>query len=334
MLRQRRDFRAWSTPRVHNFERNGDMRLRPPIMIAHSPLDMLLPALQDRYALFRLWKSDEVDQRFLEEARVLVVAGGVGLDLSLIERMPRIGLIACASAGYDGVDLDEVRQRGLQVSHAQGVNDEDVADHALGCLIMWRRSLLAGDALIRSGYWEDNSSLRNRSVRGLKLGIVGLGRVGSILASRASILGMDVRWWGPENKFASWTRMPSLTALAADRDALVITARADAANCRLVSAEIIDALGPGGYLINVARGSLVDEEAVIAALKSRKLGGAALDVFEKEPTDPARWLGVPNLVMTPHIAGKTSDAINRLSDQLAGNIDAFLAGRPLLTPIE
>lgn len=303
------------------------------IVLAHQQLEPLEPALSQRFTIRRAWRPEEADPIELATARVLVVAGEATLDRTLVARLPKLGLIACASVGYDGIDVEWVRSQGLLLSHAQGVNDEDVADHALGCVILHRRSLLRGDAMIRSGGWAGAAGLRNRSLRDTRLGIVGLGRIGAALADRASALGLSVQWWGPRDRPSPWPRAASLEALAQGSDALVVAARADDTNVGLISSQIIGALGPDGLLVNVARGALLDEEAMIAALRCGQLGGAALDVFQQEPTTYDRWKDVPNLLLTPHIAGKTGQALARISDQLAANIDAFFDGRPLLTPL-
>ncbi|MNE32498.1 Glycerate dehydrogenase [compost metagenome] len=144
---------------------------------------------------------------------------------------------------------------------------------------------------------------------------------------------MDVRWWGPREKDAAWPRADSLIDLARHSDVLVVACRADESNRGLISAEVIEALGPSGLLVNVARGQLVDEEALIAALRDGRLGGAALDVFAEEPTDAARWADVPNTVLTPHTGGATTEAVQGMLMLLLQNLAAHFAGEPLKTPV-
>jgi lactate dehydrogenase-like 2-hydroxyacid dehydrogenase len=144
---------------------------------------------------------------------------------------------------------------------------------------------------------------------------------------------MSVSWWGPRDKAAPWPRAASLVDLAKASDILVVACRADDDNKGLISREVVEALGPDGLLVNVARGRLVDEDALIAALKSGRLGGAALDVFEPEPTDPARWADLPDVVLTPHTGGATTQAVQAMLMLLLQNLDAGLNGRPLVTPV-
>ena len=172
----------------------------------------------------------------------------------------------------------------------------------------------------------------NRSLIGARLGVVGLGLIGSALARRASAFRMTVRWWAPNAKLSPWPRAASLVDLARSSEILAVTARSHD-NDGLISADVIDALGPQGFLVNVARGQLVDEDALIAALKSGALGQAALDVFTEEPVDIARWTGVPNTVLTPHTAGATTEAVQGMLMLLMQNLAASFAGQPLKTPV-
>jgi len=171
------------------------------------------------------------------------------------------------------------------------------------------------------------------ALKGRKVGIVGLGAIGEAVARRVEAFGMTVAWWGPNTKAAAWARAATLLQLAEDSDILVVCARAEAANRGLVSAEVIDAVGPKGLIVNVARGQLIDEDALIAALKTGRLGRAALDVFAQEPTPAERWADVPNTVLTPHTAGGTTESIPRMVAQAVENVRLFLAGEPVMSPV-
>ena len=166
------------------------------------------------------------------------------------------------------------------------------------------------------------------------MGIVGMGAIGIAIARRAEVMRMRVGWWGPREKpELPWPRAENLEVLARNSDILVVAARADESNRKMISAQVMDALGPGGLLVNIARGQLVDEDAVIAALRDGRLGGAALDVFDPEPTDPARWKGVPNCVLTPHTGGATHEAVARMTEMLMANLAAYFAGTPLVSAV-
>jgi phosphoglycerate dehydrogenase-like enzyme len=189
---------------------------------------------------------------------------------------------------------------------------------------------VAGDAAVRGGGWRADAKTITRSLGGARLGIVGLGAIGEAVARRADAMRMPVTWWGPTPKpDAGRSHANSLLALAEASDILVVAARAHDSNRGLISAEVIAALGADGLLVNVARGQLVDEDALIAALRDGTLGGAALDVFATEPTPAARWDGVPDCVLTPHTAGATDAAVAEMGRQLLANLDAFFAGRDL-----
>ncbi|MBU2118113.1 MAG: 2-hydroxyacid dehydrogenase, partial [Alphaproteobacteria bacterium] len=185
---------------------------------------------------------------------------------------------------------------------------------------------------VRAGRWTPQSRTITRSLGGLKLGIVGLGAIGEAVARRGAAMRMVPAWWGPRPKDAPWPRAESLIDLARTSDVLVVACRADETNRGLISAEVLQALGPDGLLVNVSRGQVVDEDALIAALKSGRLGGAALDVFGTEPTDAARWAELPNTVLTPHTGGATTQAVQAMLGLLLQNLDAVLNGRPPVTP--
>jgi lactate dehydrogenase-like 2-hydroxyacid dehydrogenase len=255
------------------------------------------------------------------------------LETERLQTLPQLGIIALLTAGYDGIDLDWCRERGVAVTHARGVNADDVADHTMAILLAAWRGVLASDRFVRDGQWGKTRLPPMRSLLGRRLGVVGLGHIGAAVARRAQPFGMQVSWWGPRAKPADWPRAESVLKLAADSDILVVACRADETNTGLISREVIEALGPDGLLVNVARGSVVDEDALIAALKSGALGAAALDVFVQEPTPPERWAGLDNALLTPHEAGGSVETVGRMMNLAFENIRLFLAGEPLTAEI-
>ncbi|MDE2355161.1 MAG: 2-hydroxyacid dehydrogenase [Alphaproteobacteria bacterium] len=268
------------------------------------------------------------------EARIeaIVMAGEFPLDPALAARLPRLGLIACFTTGYDGIDVAAAEARGLLVTHSPSVNHEDVADHAMGLILSAWRRLSDSERELRSGAWSASSKRITRSLAGRKVGIVGLGDIGAAVARRCAPFGLEVAWWGPRAKpDAPWPRVPELLTLARDSDILVVACRASDETRRLIDAAVIDTLGPEGLLVNVSRGMVVDEDALIDALKAGRLGQAALDVFETEPTPPERWAGVPNTVLTPHHAGATDAAVPRMTALTLESLRRHFAGEPCLT---
>jgi lactate dehydrogenase-like 2-hydroxyacid dehydrogenase len=267
----------------------------------------------------------------LAQVRAMLHFGAVPAEL--IERMPRLGLISLITAGYDGIDLELCRAKGIKVTHARGVNADDVADHALAMLLTAWRGIVASDRFVRDGGWLKGRLPAGPTLTGRKVGIVGLGHIGLAVARRAEAFGTHVAWWGPNPKPAPWPRAESVLALAKDSDILVVACRADERNAGLISREVIEAVGPQGLIVNVARGSVIDEPALVAALKDGRLGNAALDVFAQEPTSPEPWAQLPNAVLTPHNAGGTIETVPRMTALALENIRLHLAGEPLTAEI-
>lgn len=305
---------------------------KPAILVVQPHLAPIAVLLETEFTVWRLWQAPP-----LEASRTigaLVVAGEFPVDVGLAESLPNLGLIACFTAGYDGVDLAWAAARGLKVSHSPGINHEDVADQALGLTLVAWRGIIEGHAIVREGRWRPTEKRIALSLGGRRLGVVGLGAIGEAVARRAEAFGLNVAWWGPNEKpDARWPRARSLIDLARDSDILIVAARASDDNRALVGREVIEAVGPDGLIVNVARGQLVDEDALIAALKDGRLGMAALDVFQTEPTPAERWADVPNVVLSPHTGGATSGAIPQMVALTLENLRRFFAGEPLANAV-
>lgn len=307
---------------------------------AHAPLVILsqerLSAVQPRLeaAGWRTGYADSLSEADRADVRAIVHAGEVRLTPDFLQSLPNLGLIACISVGYDGIDVPWCRAHGIEVTHARGLNADDVADHAVGLILASWRNIASGDKLVREGRWAAGERLGPRpAMKGRKVGIVGLGHIGEAVARRVEAFGMTVSWWGPNAKPASWPRAETLLQLASDSDILVVACRADESNRNMISREVIEAVGPRGLIVNVARGSIIDEDALIAALKEGRLGRAALDVFWQEPTPAERWAEVPGLVLTPHSAGGVIESIQQMVAQAIENVRLHLAGEPLESPV-
>jgi phosphoglycerate dehydrogenase-like enzyme len=263
----------------------------------------------------------------------VVVTGGDDFDARLVDRLPRLKLVACFSTGYASIDAGSLRARGIALTTAAGANAHDVADHALALLLAAWHQIPQGDRRVREGRWRDRLVPRP-SLAGRTAGIVGLGRIGSHIASRLEGFGVHVRWWGPREKpGVRWPRAASVLALARDSDLLIVSGRSSPENAGLVDREALAALGPGGLLVNVSRGFLVDEPALLQALRDRTIAGAALDVFEPEPPDAARWRDFDNVILSPHVAGYTREGGAAMFAQLRENVRRHFAGQGLFTPL-
>jgi lactate dehydrogenase-like 2-hydroxyacid dehydrogenase len=310
---------------------------KPHILLSHEMLMPLQPLLESAYQVHRLW--DYADpMAFLEgpgrRVRAIVHAGEFALSRDMLSEMNQLGLIACVSVGYDGVDVPWCKAHGVAVTHSTGLNAADVADHAVGLVLAAWRGIVEGDHRLRSGHWTHAERMAPRhGLRGRKVGIVGLGYIGEAVATRLRAFEMKVAWWGPRPKDTEYHRADSLLALARDSDVLVVCSRSDASNHHLINKAVIEAVGPQGLIVNVARGALIDEDALIEALKAGTLGMAALDVYAQEPTPAARWVGVPHTVLTPHTAGATLDSIPAMVSLTLENLRRYFHGEPLATPV-
>ena len=312
---------------------------RPILLVAPLGLRELGPAVAgDHFRVERLW--DHPDQAaFLaahgaEVAAILTIGEHV-LDIALLEKLPNLKLIACFAVGYDGVPVDWCRAHGVAVSHSPAVNADDVADHAVAMAVSAWRGIVDGDRRIREGRWTptDKGSFR-RSLGGRKVGIVGLGHIGVAIAKRMEAFRAEIAWWGPNPKpDAAWPRIDTLIDLATQSDLLFIAVRAGPHNRGLVDKVVIEAVGPQGLICNVSRGPVIDQAALIAALKSRALAYAALDVFDPEPTSAETWKDVPGTVLTPHTAGGTDASVPAMIKATAENLRRFAAGEALASPI-
>lgn len=266
-------------------------------------------------------------------SRIEVIASGDTVPNALVDALPALKLVACFSTGYTGIDLAHLRSRDVALTTAGGVNAHDVADHAVALFLALWHGIPAVDRAVREGSWRESRAPRP-SLRGKHAGVVGLGRIGGAIAERLAAHEMKVRWWGPHEKpEAAFPRATGLTELAAWSDVLIIASRAAPENRHQIDAAVLEALGREGMLVNVSRGFLVDEDALIAALRNGTVGAAALDVFEDEPTSPAKWGGMPNTVLTPHIAGYTQEAGFDMRHQQHENVRRHFAGEALLTPV-
>jgi hydroxypyruvate reductase len=296
-----------------------------PALLIHPPLGLFEMRLAE-YDIVH-WPTDRTD------VRAAVTIGSVGISNAMIDALPELGAIVCFGVGVDGVDLGYAKSRNIAVTHGREINHEDVADVAIGLMIAVCRGFTEGERVLRGNAWSPPLAIPpQRRLRGRKLGIVGMGAIGQAIAHRAQAFGLEIQWHGPRAKpEIEHPYEPNLLKLAEWADILAIAARGDQG--RIITADIIKALGSDGILINISRGSLVDEDALIAALKAGNLGGAGLDVFQEEPTPAVRWEGVPNTTLTPHLGGGTREALYAGSQNVLENLRRFYAGEPLLTPV-
>ncbi len=270
-----------------------------------APIDARLRAIYEVHRLDLAADPEALLNQVGPRIRGVVTGGAKGCAKTLMDRLPSLEIVAVAGVGTDAVDLGEAARRGIRVTTTPGVLTDDVADMALGLLLMTLRDLGLGERLVRAGQWGQTAQALARKVTGIRLGIIGLGQVGRAIARRAEAFDMRIAYTDPKAQpQLPYRHQPDLLALARDSDALILAASADQGQV-LITAEVLEALGPQGYFINVARGKLVDEPALVRALQERRIAGAGLDVFANEPHVPPALLDLDNVVLQPHRASAT-----------------------------
>lgn len=309
-----------------------------PKIIAYPGLGAFEALFAPHFDLLKLPAEPDARAAILRDqgadVEAAVVIGSIGLPAPIMAALANLKLIAAFGVGYDGVDLETAKARGIAVTNCPNINHEDVADVAIGLIISCARRIAEGDRLVRAGGWTSPVAFPPpRRLRGRKLGIVGLGAIGDAIARRGEALGMEIAWTGPRPKDVTWRYEADLHALAVWADVLALALRPDPGTERMIDAHVLGALGPDAMLVNVSRGSVVDEDALIAALKSGALGSAGLDVFETEPTPTARWADVPNTTLTPHFGGGTRDSIMESAQLVLENLRRHFAGEELATRV-
>jgi lactate dehydrogenase-like 2-hydroxyacid dehydrogenase len=311
--------------------------MRPRILQNGRLMPRLEEALAREFDLHPLWREPDA-AAFLRargaEFTGLVTSAAVGAGADLVAALPSLRVLACFGVGLDKVDVEGARRRGIAVSATPDVLTDCVADLALGALVAVSRGIVAADRFVRRGAWLGARFPLATRVTGKRLGIVGLGRIGRAVARRAAGFDLEIRYHGRRPVPGTpWPFEPSIVELARWADQLVLTCAGGPATHHLVSAEVLEALGPGGFLVNVARGSVVDEAALVRALVGGKLGGAALDVFEDEPRVPEALLALENVVLLPHVGSATEETRDAMADLVLENVRAFYRDGRLVTPV-
>lgn len=299
-----------------------------------SPL--LMPQLQAAFRLHdRLHESDaQAFETIAPRIRGVAASGDSRVGAELIARLPALEIISVMGVGYDGIAVEAARERGIMVTHTPNVLNDDVADLAIGLMLCAARQLPAADRYVREGRWLQGPMPLARKMSGARLGIVGMGRIGQAIAQRAQAFGMGIAYTARSAKPGLPHRfVASLVDLAEQSDFLVLITPGGAGTRKLVDARVLKALGPKGILVNVARGSVVDEAALVEALEQGVIGGAALDVFEDEPRVPQRLMALPHVVLVPHIGSATGQTRQAMADLAYANLREHFAGRKAVTPV-
>jgi hydroxypyruvate reductase len=269
----------------------------------------------------------------LSALRAMVTAGGRPLGGDIMDMMPKLGAIVCYGTGYDGVDLKAAASRGIEVANSPGANAASVADLAVSLLLAVTRRLLVADNYVRSGDWaaaKPSPMMRPQAgMPGRRVGVYGMGEIGSKIAARLSAFEAEVGYFSRSQHDVAYRYFPSLSSLADWCNVLIIAVRAGSGTRHAVNADILKRLGEDGYVINIARGSVIDQDALVRALSAKTIAGAGLDVFAREPHAPDALTAFPNVVLTPHIGGHTLESHTAMQNCVIANLTAYFEGKSL-----
>jgi D-3-phosphoglycerate dehydrogenase len=310
---------------------------KPDMLMVGPYPDWEMPPLERDYVVHKLWLAED-RSRFLSEVgpriRAIATNGVLGASAELIDACPKLEIIACFGVGFDAIDLDRARARGVRVTNTPDVLTEDVAEMAFALILASFRRIVEGEAFVRSGAWAKGALPLGRSLRGKTLGLLGYGRIGRAIARRAPVFGMNVAYSDLANDPAAPHAFHAdAVSLARASDILVAATAGGAGTRNLVNAAVFEALGPDGLFVNISRGTVVDEPALVAALAEKRIEGAALDVFWNEPNIDARLLGFPNVIVQPHQASGTIETRKAMGKLVRDNLAAHFAGQPLPTAV-
>jgi hydroxypyruvate reductase len=312
--------------------------MRPEAILIRQIMPTVDAELERDYAVHRVVGRGDIDgvpEAARGRIRAIATRAAIGVAPELIEALPALEIVAIYGVGTDKVDLEHARAHGVRVTNTPDVLTDDVADMALGLMLATLRRLCVGDRFVRDGRWARKEALPLATkLTGKRLGILGLGRIGRAIARRAAAFDMVIAYTGRRaHDDVPYRFEPSLAALARDSDILVVAVAGGPDTRGLVNRDVLDALGPAGVLVNIARGTVVDEPALVEALRQGRLGGAGLDVFENEPHVPEALFGLEQVVLQPHQASATHETREAMGRLVLDNLAAHFAGRPLPTAV-
>ena len=306
------------------------LALRP--LLAHEMEDV-----ESLFNVIRLWEEKEPEEVLIRHKNdiqgVLSTYDSTGVRASMMDALPNLEIIAQFGVGYDNIDIDAAAKRNIAVTNTPDILTADTADTALMLLLNIARRGVEGDVFVRVGRWQNSVLPLGACLAEKTVGIVGLGKIGSAIAKRCAAFDMNIVYYGRSEKDVAYTYYNDLKAMAQDSDFLVLACSGGLDTENLINHEILKALGPKGFLINIARGSVVNEEDLLIALKNRSIAGAGLDVFAKEPNVPEEMLKMDHVVLLPHIGSATAETRSKMGKVVIDNFLAHFEGKPLLTPV-
>lgn len=307
------------------------------VLVTAPLLPSLMAAVEREFTVHKLWLAPDRNAYLREHGasiRGVVTSAIVGADAALMQALPRLEIISGFGVGYETIDIEAARQRGIIVTNTPGVLTDCVADTALALLLAVTRRICEADRYVRAGKWLQGRFPLSTKVGGKNCCIAGLGNVGQAIAARAQAFGMKIGYYDPYPKpELGYRRYENLEAMAQDADFLMLALPGGKETYRLIDGPILAALGRKGVLINVSRGSVLDQEALVKALTDGIIAGAGLDVFDQEPQVPAELLKMENVVLTPHLASGTHETRDAMGQLTFANLHAHFAGSPVLTRV-
>jgi lactate dehydrogenase-like 2-hydroxyacid dehydrogenase len=310
---------------------------KPELLVIGPYPEWDMAALAESYSVQRLWEAPDGASFLAQHAdkiQAIATRGDLGASAELMARLPNLQIVSVFGVGTDGVDLAYARLRNIRVTNTPDVLTGDVADLGMGLLLAAARLVPQGDALLRSGGWPKGGLPLTTRVFGKKVGVVGMGRIGQAFAKRAAGFDCEISYFSRSARAdLTYRFFPGLLELAREVEFLVITLAGGEATKNIINADVLKALGPHGILVNISRGSTIDEAALLAALESRVIKAAALDVFWNEPDINPRFMALDNVILHPHHASGTVETRRAMGQLVRDNLEAHFANRPLLTPV-
>ena len=311
--------------------------MKPPIVLLaplHGPTQRELESLYDVHPLYSAADPAGLLAQLAPRCDIAVTAGARGMEAAIMKQLPQLKLVACFGVGVDAVDVAHAHAHGIAVTNTPDVLTEDVADLALALLLGAVRRIPQGDRFVREGHWLKGGMSLTRSLQGNRVGIIGLGRIGAAIASRCAAFNTELAYFGPRRKTDSPYRyFDDIVSMAQWADVMIAACPGGEATRGIVSRAALSALGPEGLFVNISRGSVVDQPAMIELLAGGQLGAAALDVFDREPQVPQALIELDNVVLHPHQGSATHPTRAAMGRLVLDNVAAYVAGRPLVTPV-
>ncbi|KAJ0680240.1 putative hydroxyphenylpyruvate reductase [Helianthus annuus] len=313
------------------------MDKKPGVWLTCPMSQYLQQQLTTHFPLFKSWEIPSKQDFFNHQSHSIraVVGNGVhGADSDLIESLPCLEIISSHSSGLDKIDLVKCVEKGIRVTSTPDMLTEEVADLAVLLILATVRKICACDRFVRNGLWKQRDFGLTTKVSGKSVGIIGLGRIGSAIAKRLKSFTSQICYYSRSEKpNTGYKYYPNVIELASNCEILVIACSLTKATHHIVNREVIDALGPNGFLINIGRGAHIDEPELVTALVEGRLGGAGLDVFEHEPDVPVQLIDLDNVVLSPHVGTCTVETRKAMADLVVANLVAHFSNEPLLTPV-